>query len=114
MGENIADLGGVKLALRALKEKLGAKSPELVNGLNPIQRFCLSWSQVWRQNATREHQLKMVTLDPHGPSELRVNNTLSNVSDFYEEFQVKEGDSMFIAPSRRVDICKIVFCITNK
>ena len=104
VGENIADLGGVKLALRALKDKLADQQVERVNGFSPVQRFCLSWSQVWRQNATREFQLKMVTLDPHGPSELRANNTLANVSDFYDEFQVKEGDSMYIAPAERVDI----------
>lgn len=104
VGENIADLGGVKLAMRALKKKIGDTPVEPVNGFSPVQRFCLSWSQVWRQNATKEYQLQMVTLDPHGPSDLRANNTLANCSDFYEAFGVTEDDKMFIAPAERVDI----------
>ena len=104
VGENIADLGGVKLALRALKKKIGDKAVEPINGFTPEQRFCLSWSQAWRQNATKDYQLMMVTVDPHGPSELRANNTLSNLEDFYTAFNVKEGDPMHRKAEDRVDI----------
>ena len=104
VGENIADLGGVKLALRALRKKLEGKEVERINGFTPVQRFCLSWSQAWRQNARKEFLLQMVTLDPHGPSELRANNTLSNVQDFVDAFDVKETDKMYIKPADRVDI----------
>ena len=48
--------------------------------------------------------LQMVTIDPHGPSELRANNTLSNVQDFLDAWDVKEGDKMYIEPAKRVDI----------
>ena len=57
-GENIADLGGVKLALRALKRHLAASSAltnetaPLVNGFTPEQRLFLAWSQAWRENGT--------------------------------------------------------------
>eukprot|EP00605_Chrysophyceae_sp_TOSAG23-4_P001013 GSChrysophyteH1.ASY1.ANO1.1114.1 assembled CDS len=96
-GENIADLGGVKLALRALKKRLESEPKENIrplNGFTPLQRFFLAWSQVWRQNSTKENALAMVTLDPHGPSELRCNNTVSNVPEFLEAFNVGPEDPM--------------------
>ena len=97
-GENIADLGGVKLSLKALQHKLTTmpveESSRNLNGFTQMQRFFLAWSQVWRQNSTKENALAMVTLDPHGPSELRCNNTLSNVPEFLEAFNVQPTDPM--------------------
>ncbi len=108
-GENIADLGGVKLSLKALLARLdrsGASESSVpkINGFTSTQRFFLAWSQVWRQNSTKENQLAMVTLDPHGPSELRCNNTLSNVPEFFVAFGVKPEDPMFRPEGDRVDI----------
>jgi len=104
-GENIADLGGMKLALRALKKRLDGKPQTTINGFSPTQRFFLAWSQVWRQNSTKEHALAMVTLDPHGPSELRCNNTVSNISEFLEAFNVRPNDPMYkYTDEQRVDI----------
>ncbi len=51
-GENIADLGGVKLALRALKKRMEGRDVQMINGLTPVQRFFLAWSQSWRENGT--------------------------------------------------------------
>jgi len=105
-GENIADLGGVTLSLRALKKVLPSMTEPLINGFNPLQRFFLAWSQAWRQNSTKENALAMVTLDPHGPSELRCNNTLSNVQDFLDAFHIKATDPMgkYMDDSTKVDI----------
>lgn len=110
-GENIADLGGVKLALRALKIHLATLSEPvpLINGFTPEQRLFLAWSQAWRENGEgldvdvmyllsgelivcilfvhtvkKERAMQLVTLDPHGPNELRCNGTLSNVPEFLE------------------------------
>jgi putative endopeptidase len=108
-GENIADLGGVKLALRALKKVLaeqetqGAPSP-LLNGFTPVQRFFLAWSQAWRENVKKERALQLVTLDPHGPNEMRCNGTLSNIQEFFDAFQMTSQDPMFVEESLRVDI----------
>lgn len=90
-GENIADLGGVKLALRALKNHLNSLSEPapLINGLTPYQRFFLAWSQSWRENVKKERAIQLVTIDPHGPNELRCNGTLSNTTDFYEVFDLR-------------------------
>ena len=103
-GENIADLGGLRLALRALKASKGFDEKALVDGFTPMQRFFLSWSQCWRQNITKERSLKLLTVDPHGPNEMRCNGPLSNMPEFHEAFDVNEGDPMYLPQEQRVDI----------
>lgn len=108
-GENIADLGGVKLALRALKKLLAENEAQgivapLLNGFTPEQRFFLAWSQAWRENVKKERALQLVTLDPHGPNEMRCNGTLSNIQEFFEAFNISAESPMFVEESKRVDI----------
>jgi len=105
-GENIADLGGLKLALRALKKSLAlsGNADIRINGFSPIQRFFMAWSQVWRENVKKERALQLITLDPHGPNELRSNGPLSNMQEFHEAFGISAGDTMFKAEADRVDI----------
>lgn len=102
-GENIADLGGLKLAYRALKAA-GGLNADRINGFTPQQRFFMAWSQVWRENSTKERALQLVTLDPHGPNELRANGPLSNITEFYEAFGIDESDPMYKPQEQRVDI----------
>ncbi|GAQ80969.1 M13 family peptidase [Klebsormidium nitens] len=111
-GENIADLGGVKIAYAAFqraqkKQKQAGDDVATVNPggeFTPAQRFFLSWAQVWRSNITKEQALKRVTTDPHSPADYRVNGIVCNVPEFYEAFGVKEGDNLFRSNSARVDI----------
>ena len=109
-GENVADLGGVKLSLRALQAELRKRSssglppPPLINGFTPTQRLFLAWSQNWRENVKKERAIQLVTLDPHGPNEMRCNGTLRNVDEFHEAFAVPEESAMFLAKNKRVDI----------
>ena len=70
-GENIADLGGLRLALRALKSQPGYDESERVGGFTPVQRFMLGWARCWRQTITKERALQLLTLDPHGPNAFR-------------------------------------------
>jgi putative endopeptidase len=107
-GENIADLGGLKLALRALNNRLKdskERGPALtaINGFSPQQRLFLAWSQVWRGSVTEERAKQLVTLDPHGPNTLRCNGTLSNIQEFFDAFDISEG-KMFRPVEDRVDI----------
>jgi len=103
-GENIADLGGLRLALCGLVNTKDYDPSLLIDGFTPIQRFFLSWAQCWRQNITKERALQLLTIDPHGPNELRCNGPLSNMSEFHEAFSVTEKDSMYKEAEVRVDI----------
>ena len=100
-GENIADLGGLKLAYRALQKTLTCDKP-LINGFTPQQRLFLAWSQLWRQNIKEARAKQLVTLDPHGPNEWRANGPLTNMTEFYAAFSITENDKMF--RNERVDI----------
>jgi len=103
-GENIADLGGLRLALRALKATNGFDDTKLVDGFTPTQRFFLAWAQCWRQNITKEKSLQLLTLDPHGPNSMRCNGPLSNIPEFHVAFNVGSGDPMYRELGERVDI----------
>ena len=105
-GENIADLGGLKLALRALRQRAAAAGGEApkINGFTAEQRFFLAWAQVWRENVSKEHALKMLTVDPHGPNQYRTNGPLANMPEFHAAFGIKDGASMCVAAEERVDI----------
>lgn len=107
-GENLADLGGLKLSLRALQKRMGEenmKSEESkIDGFTPMQRFFLSWATVWRQNITDERAKQLVTIDPHGPNDFRANGPLSNMPEFHEAFDVKPEDPMYKPVEERVDV----------
>ena len=104
--ESVCAQGGLKLAYAALQKCIGSKAepPSRVNGFTPEQRFFLSWAQVWRENCSKERSLQLLTLDPHGPNEYRVNGPLTNMAEFHDAFGGKTGDPMWRDESDRVDI----------
>jgi putative endopeptidase len=103
-GENIADLGGLRLALRALMAQPEFDMNDKIEGFDPIQRFFLGWANCWRQNITKERSLQLLTLDPHGPNPMRCNGPLSNMAEFHEAFDVQEDSPMYRAKETRVHI----------
>ncbi|MFT4940090.1 MAG: putative endopeptidase [Paraglaciecola sp.] len=104
LGENIGDLAGVTIGYKAYKMSLNGKEPEVVDGLTGDQRFFMGYGQVWRSKS-REDQLRAQLLsDPHSPGEFRVNGIVGNVDAFYQAFDVKEGDGMYLKPEDRVQI----------
>jgi putative endopeptidase len=105
LGENIADLGGLKIAYLAYQKSLeGKPAPEKIDGFTGNQRFFISWAQVWRVNERPESMRQRVITDPHSPPRFRVNGPLSNLPEFYEAFNVKEGDPMMRPANLRANI----------
>ncbi len=94
MGENIADLGGVTMAYHAYAMTDEYKSGELVNSFTPSQRFFLAYAQLWKISYTPEELSKRLATDPHSPGMYRVNGPLMNSPEFFEAFNVQEGDPM--------------------
>jgi putative endopeptidase len=104
MGENIADLGGVLLALDAYHLHLAGKPAPTLDDFTGDQRVFLGWAQVWR-SLTRDAALKQqLATDPHSPGSVRAFAPLRNVDAWYEAFDVKSGDKNYVKPEERVRI----------
>ncbi|MBZ0097581.1 MAG: M13 family metallopeptidase, partial [Taibaiella sp.] len=104
LGENLADLGGLAIAYEAFQKTEQYKKGEKIDGFTPTQRFFLSWAQVWRAKCTDETMANRIITDPHSPAEWRTNGPLSNMPEFYEAFNIKEGDKMWRADSIRARV----------
>jgi len=104
LGENIGDLGGVSIAFKAYQISLGDKPSPKIDGMTGEQRFFMGWAQVWRQKRREAYARQLALTDPHSPPEFRVNIPVSNVSGFYDAFEIKPGDTMFRDPKDRVKI----------
>ena len=94
LGENIADFGGLTIAYHAYARSLEGKDQELIDGYSPAQRFFIAFAHVWKNNIRDNALVTRVSTDPHSPGKYRVNGTLSNMPEFFEAFDIKEGDSM--------------------
>lgn len=94
LGENIADLGGLTISYYAYQRSLEGKEKKLINGYSPEQRFFLAFAQVWKNNIRDGALVVRVKSDPHSPGKYRVNGTLSNMPEFFEAFNIEEGDAM--------------------
>jgi putative endopeptidase len=103
-GENIADLGGLKIAYAALEKDLEGQPRDKIDGFTPEQRFFLSFASVWRGSIRPEALRLRVKTDPHSPGEFRVNGPLSNLDEFAAAFDVPEGAPMRRAAADRVTI----------
>jgi len=104
MGENIADLGGVTLALDAYRASLHGQPAPVLDGLTGDQRVFLGWAQAWRGKLRDDALRRQVVSDPHSPRQYRVNGVMRNVDAWYEAFGVKPGDKLYVAPADRVRI----------
>ena len=104
LGENIAELGGVALAFRALQRVLDGTPRDHVNGYTPEQRFFLSYATIWRRNYTDEYIRLLVNTDPHSPSMFRCNGTLANLPEFAEAFSLGTDTPMVRSEEERAEI----------
>jgi len=104
IGENIGDLGGLSIALKAYERSLdGAESP-VIDGYTGTQRVFLSYAQVWQLAIRDAEAIRLLTVDPHSPNEFRANQIARNVDAFYEAFGVTEGDELWLPQDQRVSI----------
>ena len=104
LGENIADLGGLTMALDAYHASLQGKPAPVIDGLTGDQRVFLGWAQAWRGKLSEAALRNLVTADPHAPRQYRVNGVVRNMDEWYTAFGVKPGDKLYLEPDRRVRI----------
>ena len=104
MGENIADLGGLLVALDAYHLSLKGRPAPVIDGLTGDQRFFLAYAQSWRDKRRDEAVKQQLVSDPHSPEAFRVNGVVRNVDAWYAAFDIKPGDKLYLAPADRARI----------
>ncbi len=102
LGENVADNGGLRIALMALLGMPGVASAPKVDNFTPQQRLFLSFGQVWCENIREEAAVLQVRTDPHSPARYRVNGVMVNMPEFQQAFSCKAGQPMVSANACRV------------
>lgn len=102
LGENIGDLGGMNIAIKAYKIALNGQEGPVIDGFTAMQRFFISHAQGWRRLIRPEEARLRVATDPHSPDELRCNQIVRNLDEFYEAFGVTENDASYL--KKRVKI----------
>ena len=103
VGENIGDLGGITIGLKAYLISLDGEEAPVVDGRTGTQRVFLNFANVWRSKRRKELMLQLITVDPHSPDEFRAN-IVRNLDEFVEAFDVQPGDGLWLDPEDRVRI----------
>ncbi len=104
LGENLADHGGLQVAWYAYKNATKRAPLPVIDGLTADQRFFLAYAGVWAGNITEAEIRNRTKSDPHSLGRWRVNGALSHIDMWYEAFQVKEGDKMFVPKAERLPL----------
>jgi predicted metalloendopeptidase len=94
LGENIGDLGGIKIAYSALEKALASAPREKIDGFTPEQRFFLSYATIWRSQFREEALRVQLNTNPHSPGHWRAIGPPSNLPEFYDAFSCEEGAAM--------------------
>ena len=110
LGENIADQGGLRVAMTAFKDSQVKKGVDInseaakIDGFTPSQVFYMNFANLWAQNTRPEEIRSLTTGDVHSLGENRVNVSLRNIEPFFEAFGITEGQPLFRPASERVII----------
>src|SRR5699024_2584629 len=101
-GENIGDIGGLAIGHAAYRIAVGERAGEAdESGLTGDQRFFVNWARVWCGDARLEEAIRLLSIDPHSPQDVR-GNAVRNIDAFHEAFATGEGDGMWLDPAERV------------
>ena len=104
LGENIADLGGILIALDAFKKTAQFKNNQPIAGLSPMKRYFLGYALGWMGYPTEQSLKSQLMTDVHSPAKYRVNGPFVNVKEFYSAFDIQAKDKIYLADSVRVNI----------
>jgi predicted metalloendopeptidase len=104
MGENIGDLSGLSIALKAYHISLGGKPAPVIDGYTGDQRFFLSYGQIWRAKLREAEVRRLVLSNPHSPEHFRPIGATRNVDEWYDAFGAKPGDKYYLPPDQRVKL----------
>ena len=104
LGENIADLGGLEMAIEIIDNKGKEKGLSRVERQAHLKNLLLYYAQAWKSNRTLDFLLLQLAEDNHSPEKYRVNGQVNNIDVWYDIFGVTSQDKMYIAPENRIHI----------
>ena len=104
LGENIADHGGLQVSLNAYQKTKEAEDGEAIDGFTPEQRFFLSYATLWGGNVRDAEILRLTKIDPHSLGKWRVNGALPHIDAWYDAFDIKETDELYLPKEKRASI----------
>lgn len=110
LGENIADQGGLRIAMTAFLDSQKKKGVDIeseeakIDGFSPLQAFYLNFANLWANNIRDEEIRSLTSGDVHSLGKNRVNVSLKNIEPFFKAFDIKEGDPMYLPASERIII----------
>ena len=101
MGENLADIGGLSLSMKALQKHLLENNADDVRIRATLRVFFKSWANVWKQNIKKDRRVMLLNVDPHAPTDFR-GNLVQHMDEFYYAFDITENDPMYLEPKDRM------------
>jgi putative endopeptidase len=104
LGENIADHGGLQISYNAYLKTKEAQAKKAIDGFTPVQRFFLSYATLWAGNVRDAEILRLTKIDPHSLGEWRVNGALPHIDAWYDAFDVKETNALYLPKEKRASI----------
>ena len=104
LGENIGDLGGLSMALRAYELSLNGREPPAIDGYSGRQRVFMGWAQAWRVKRRDELVSQLLKTGPHSQPEFRVNGVVVNIDGFHDAFATRPGDGLYKPQDQRIRI----------
>ena len=102
LGENIGDNSGLSITYQAYQRSLQGKPSPVLDGLTGEQRLYIGFAMKWRAKLRPEAAIAQIKSDPHSPGEFRAKGTVMNQPGFYQAFDIKPGDPMYLPPEQRV------------
>jgi putative endopeptidase len=104
LSENVGDLGGLAVAVRAYRRSLDGRDPAVIDGFTGEQRLLIGWAQMWRSQMREDFLRQTLLLSQHAPPQYRAHGALMNLDAFYRAFDVRAGDKLYLEPKKRVQI----------
>ena len=108
IGENIGDLGGLSIAIKAFRIALAAASPDGVVNKDEeragLAELFEAWGLIWRTKGRDAEVIRLLSIDPHSPEEFRCNGVVRNIDEYAEVYGVQPGDALWLDESERVRI----------
>jgi putative endopeptidase len=104
LSENVGDLGGLAVAVRAYRRSLDGRDPPVIDGFTGEQRLLIGWAQMWRSQMREDFLRQTLLLSQHAPPQYRAHGALMNLDAFYRAFDVRAGDKLYLEPKKRVQI----------